>query len=159
MRKKQPYIQRGNRPAESQLRRLSLQQEKSGGCFQSVHLINSLALSEIGNYWVMSGATSMLPKFVNDMELKLREFENCYVDKVMLESSDVTDGGAELFLYQSGYLTIKDSYEGGYILTIPNHEVRMALYMVVIPALTMNSLSTVAIQGRRQTSRRPCHRT
>ena len=111
--------------------------------FNPFSLINALDKAEISNYWVTSGATSMLPKFVDDMELKLRDFENCYVDKDILESSDVTGGGAELFLYQSGYLTIKDSDESGYILTIPNYEVRKALYRVVIPALTMRTQNDV----------------
>ena len=111
--------------------------------FNPYSLINALAQGKIGNYWAGSGATSMLPKFVDDMELKMRDFENCYIDKDILESSDVTGGGAELFLYQSGYLTIKDCDESGYLLTIPNYEVRKALYRVVIPALTMSSQNIV----------------
>ena len=111
--------------------------------FNPYSLINSLDKAKIGNFWVSSGATMMLPKFVDDMELRMRGFEDCYVDKDILESSDVTGGGAELFLYQSGYLTIKDSDESGYILTIPNYEVRKALYRVVVPALTMSSQSAV----------------
>lgn len=117
--------------------------ENMTGLFNPFSLINALAKGKIGNYWVSSGATSMLPKFVDDMELKLHDFENCYIDRDVLESSDVTGGGAELFLYQSGYLTIKDSDESGYILTIPNNEVRKALYRVVIPALTMSSQAAV----------------
>ena len=105
--------------------------------FNPFSLINALDKEKIGNYWVSSGATMMLPKFVDDMELKMHDFEHCYVDKEVLESSDVTGGGAELFLYQSGYLTIKGSEENDYILTIPNNEVRKALYKVVIPALIM----------------------
>ncbi|WP_199658378.1 MULTISPECIES: hypothetical protein [Prevotellaceae] len=46
----------------------------------------------------------------------------------MLESSDVINGGAELFLYQTGYLTIKSSDEFGYFLGFPNQEVKQALY-------------------------------
>ena len=54
-----------------------------------------------------------------------------------LETSDVTGGGAELFLYQSGYLTIKNCDEFGYILGFPNKEVKRALYDVVLPSLTL----------------------
>lgn len=49
----------------------------------------------------------------------------------VLETSDVTGGGPELFLYQSGYLTIKHCDEFGYILGIPNEEVRQALNEIV----------------------------
>ncbi len=45
----------------------------------------------------------------------------------------MTGGGAELFLYQSGYLTIKDYKMGVYILGFPNHEVKQALYDMVLP--------------------------
>lgn len=79
-------------------------------------LINALAEGEIRNYWVSSGATSMLSKFVDDMELRLEYFDHCYIDGDTLESSDVTGGDAELFLYQSGYLTIKGYEDGTYLL-------------------------------------------
>ncbi len=43
----------------------------------------------------------------------------CTILRQTIETSDVTGGGAELFLYQSGYLTIKDYQMGVYILGIP----------------------------------------
>lgn len=60
-----------------------------------------------------------------------------------LETSDVTGGGAEIFLYQSGYLTIKASDEFGYTLGFPNEEVKQALYYMVLPALAMRSESDI----------------
>ena len=99
--------------------------------FNPFSLINALADSDLKNYWASSGANSLLPKFVNDMEIKMKNFENCPIDSDTLETSDVTGGGAELFLYQSGYLTIKSYTEGIYMLGIPNHEVRKALYKIV----------------------------
>ena len=45
-----------------------------------------------------------------------------------LETSDVTGGGPELFLYQSGYLTIKSCVGNVYHLGFPNEEVKQALY-------------------------------
>ena len=105
-------------------------------------LVRSLSDGRIGYYWANSGATSLLPKFVDDMELRIKDFDDVYVDAPTLESSDVT-GGAELFLYQSGYLTIKDFDADGYFLHIPNYEVRKALYNVVIPALTMRKQNDV----------------
>lgn len=100
-------------------------------------LINALEQSKIRNYWAASGATSLLPKFVDNMELRLGNFDNCRIMCNTLELSDVTGGGASLFLYQSGYLTIKDSDEFGYILGFPNEEVGQALYEMVLPAFTL----------------------
>ena len=85
----------------------------------------------------------MLPKFIDNMEMRLRNFENCRIMRNILETSDVTGGGAELFLYQSGYLTIKDCDEFGYILGFPNEEVKQALYELVLPALTLRKESDI----------------
>ena len=106
-------------------------------------LINALEQSKIRNYWAASGATSLLPKFVNNMELRIGNFEKCFMMKNTLELSDVTGGGAELFLYQSGYLTIKESDEFGYTLGFPNEEVKQALYNMVLPALTLRKESDI----------------
>ncbi len=111
--------------------------------FNPYSLINALTDKKLRNYWAASGATSMLPKFVDDMELRLGYFDDCYIDATTLETSDVTGGGAELFLYQSGYLTIKGYEDGLYMLGIPNHEVRKALNKIVLPALTLKSKDRV----------------
>lgn len=111
-------------------------------------LINALDAHELSCYWAASGATSLLPKFVDDMELRLGNFENCPVLRNTLEISDVTEGGAELFLYQTGYLTIKSYDEFGYILGFPNEEVKRALYDIVMPTLTMRRENEIqSMQG------------
>ena len=107
--------------------------------FNPFSLVNALCDKKLRNYWAASGATSLLPKLVDDIEIRLKYFENCPVDGDTLETSDVADGGAELLLYQAGYLTIKGYSDGIYLLGIPNYEVRKALYKIVIPTLTMQS--------------------
>lgn len=105
--------------------------------------INALAQSKLGNFWASSGATSLIPKFIDNLELQIEHFEECFIDADTLETSDVTGGGAELFLYQSGYLTIKGYEDGTYILGFPNQEVRQALSKIVMPALVMRDQSDV----------------
>lgn len=105
--------------------------------FNPFSMVIALAQGEIGNYWASSGATSLIPKFVADMELHIRDYESCMVTRILLETSDVSIGSPELFLYQSGYLTIKGFDATTYFLGIPNQEVRQALYEVVAPALAM----------------------
>ena len=106
-------------------------------------LVNALKSKEIINFWASSGATSLLPKFVDNAELRMKNFEHCRIMRNTLELSDVAGGGSELFLYQSGYLTIKDSDEFGYILGFPNEEVKQALYEMVLPALTLREKSDI----------------
>lgn len=105
--------------------------------FNPFSLINALADSKLRNYWASSGATSLLPKFVDDLEIRLKDFDNSALLDTIIETSDVTGGGAELFLYQSGYLTIKGYINGTYLLGIPNFEVRQALNEIVLPTLAM----------------------
>ena len=100
--------------------------------FNPFSLINALSDFRLKNYWASSGATSLLPKFVDDMEIRMKDFENCPIDSDTLETSDVTEGGLELFLYQLGCLTIKDYQMGVYILGFPNSEVRQALWQAVL---------------------------
>ncbi len=100
-------------------------------------LIYALSKSRLGNYWVSSGATTLLQKFVSDMEIRLKDFDNYPILSHILESSDISCGNAGLFLYQSGYLTIKEYADDMYILGFPNKEVRQALYDSVLPALAL----------------------
>ncbi len=105
--------------------------------FNPFSLINALADSKLRNYWASSRATSLLPKFVDDLEIRLKDFDHSALLDTIIETSDVTGGGAELFLYQSGYLTIKGYISGAYLLGIPNFEVRQALNEIVLPTLAM----------------------
>ena len=111
--------------------------------FNPFSLINALADSDLKNYWASSGATSLLPKFVDDMDIRLKDFDNCALLSTIIETSDVTGGGSELFLYQSGYLTIKSYANGVYFLGFPNHEVRQALNEMVLPALSLRRVSNL----------------
>lgn len=111
--------------------------------FNPFSVINALADKELKNYWAASGATSLLPKFVDDLDIRIKDMDHCAILASVIESSDVTGGGPELFLYQSGYLTIKDYISGTYILGIPNQEVRQALNEIVLPALAMRRNSDI----------------
>ena len=104
--------------------------------FNPFCLINALADSDVKNYWFSSGTSPLLSKFEADIKKRLKDFEYCPIISNTLETSDVTDGGAELVLYQTGYLTIKDYMMGIYILGFPNSEVKKSLYETILPALT-----------------------
>ena len=99
--------------------------------FNPFCLINALADSDLKNYWALSGAPPLLSKFKDDVEKRLKDFEKCPIVRNVIETSDVTDAGVELVLYQTGYLTIKDYLMGIYILGFPNTEVRKALYKLL----------------------------
>ena len=66
--------------------------------FNPFSLVNALSDSSLKNYWASSGATSLLPKFVDDMEIRLNDFDHSALLGTTIETSDVTGGGSELFL-------------------------------------------------------------
>ena len=104
--------------------------------FNPFSLIKALSLTKIDNYWDSSETTALLPPLEINLENRLEDLENCALMNTIIETADVSEGGAELFLYQSGYLTIKGYYERVYLLGFPNHEVRQALYEMVLPVHT-----------------------
>ena len=104
--------------------------------FNPFCLINALADSDLKNYWFSSGTSPLLSKFEDDIKKRLKDFEYCPIISDTLETSDVTDGGAELVLYQLGYLTIKGYMDGIYLLGFPNSEVKKSLYETILPVLT-----------------------
>ena len=104
--------------------------------FNPFCLINALADSDLKNYWFSSGTSPLLSKFEDDIKKRLKDFEYCPIISDTLETSDVTDGGAELVLYQLGYLTIKGYMDGIYLLGFPNSEVKKSLYETILPVFT-----------------------
>ena len=48
--------------------------------FNPFSLINALSDRKLRNYWASSGATSLLPKFVDDMEMKMEYFDHCFIE-------------------------------------------------------------------------------
>ena len=104
--------------------------------FNPFSLIKALSLTKIDNYWDSSETAALLPPLEISLENRLEDLENCALMNTIIETADVSEGGAELFLYQSGYLTIKGYYERVYLLGFPNHKVRQALYEMVLPVHT-----------------------
>jgi len=96
-------------------------------------LINALSDKDLNPYWASSGGSSLLNELLQQADTDKIDVENCYIDKDDLEMDDVSLENVELFLYQSGYLTIKDYDGDSYTLGIPNNEVRRALYKIVLP--------------------------
>lgn len=113
--------------------------ENMTGVYNPYSLVNALAARRLGNFWVASGATTMLAKFVDDIDINIEKLDDCWLDRMTMEAYDVSCGSAELFLYQTGYLTIKGFEDEMYNLGFPNTEVRTALCKFVLPALAMRS--------------------
>ncbi|MCF0178436.1 MAG: AAA family ATPase, partial [Bacteroidales bacterium] len=98
-------------------------------------LINALNDLSLNDYWALSGGTKMLMDAVDRIGWDGKDFNNIPIQKSQIQSADVNDHDLPLFLYQSGYLTIKSADPRYYILGIPNTEVRTAMYNQILPRL------------------------
>lgn len=106
-------------------------------------MLNTLNRSRLNSYWIASGSNEMLNKLLGKFMDEVPSLDGSLIDADYLEMSDVNMDEPKLFLYQSGYLTIKavrgDYYELGY----PNREVRKAMYELVLPMMMHKQCSEV----------------
>ena len=102
-------------------------------------LINALNDLSLDDYWASSGATKMLMDAADRMGWDGKDFNDLHVERQDLRNSDVNDYNLALFLYQSGYLTIKGHTNKDYILGMPNKEVATAMYRQILPRLVRKS--------------------
>lgn len=88
-------------------------------------LINALNDLQLKDYWSNSGNTKMLMDAVDRIGWDGTDFNDIYSPKEQIEDSDINDHDLPLYLYQSGYLTIKGATKRDYILGLPNKEVKI----------------------------------
>ena len=83
------------------------------------------------NYWFETGTPTFLIELFKEKQYFLPDLENIQVTKEIMDAFDVDYIDPIALLFQSGYLTIKDTYiedqEQIFNLKIPNREVRQAL--------------------------------
>lgn len=107
--------------------------ESMRGVFNPYSVICALKERRLRPYWIASGATEMLPKMLTNFEKDVERLDGSYMDMDFIETADISTDNPSLFLYQSGYLTIKGVIGDQYILGFPNREVKKALFELVIP--------------------------
>ena len=106
---------------------------KGDGVFNPYSVINALNDRDIMNYWVSTGGNQMLSSMLEHFGSRDTEYEGSVINRMILEESDANATDVTLFLYQAGYLTIKEFNGRMYTLGFPNREVRQALYGIVLP--------------------------
>jgi len=103
-------------------------------------LLSFFAQERFAGFWFASGT----PKFLMDLIKKdPSEYVNMKylrITESMLDTADIFDIGAELLLFQTGYLTIKEVIPtkgvSVYLLDMPNFEVREAFNLHVATTFT-----------------------
>ncbi|WP_119393904.1 ATP-binding protein [Salinibius halmophilus] len=84
------------------------------------------------NYWFETGSPSFLMKLFKQQQYFLPELSDIEVGEEILDNFDVEHIDPVTLLYQSGYLTIKETRRRMndqlfFVLTVPNQEVQQAL--------------------------------
>ncbi len=103
------------------------------GVYNPFSVCNALANLRLNSYWIASGSNEMLLKVLRKFINEIPELDNCLIDSDYLEMSDVNMNDPKLFLYQSGFLTIKKVVGSSYMLGYPNREVRNAMLGMNLP--------------------------
>ena len=93
--------------------------------FNPASLIKALANQEVNNYMASSDTATLWSKLHNVTEIS--NYSYFLLLDFTMDTADITEGGTEFFLYQFGYLTIKEHKEGLYYLDFPNGEAKEAL--------------------------------
>jgi hypothetical protein len=106
---------------------------------------------EFANYWIKTGTSISAKILLKDYDLLKNLFNQITVDGDFFDGFDLDSINGTSFLFQSGYLTIKDvdNTENGieYNLEIPNKEVRVSLTRYMLSAysdIAVGDLSPMA---------------
>ena len=118
--------------------------ESLKGVFNPYSVICALKEQRLRPYWIASGATEMLPKMLTNFEKDVEQLDGSYIDMDFIETADISTDNPKLFLYQSGYLTIKGVIGDQYELGFPNREVKKALFELVIPNMLSSNHETTS---------------
>lgn len=82
---------------------------------------------EFRPYWMATGIPSFIAKYSKQKQILLETLENIKVTTSFLDKNDIDNASTESFLFQAGYLTIKEYSNCAYTLKCPNEEVRSSI--------------------------------
>ncbi len=114
-----------------------------------------LRKKEIRSYWYETGTPSFLIKLIKQKQYDITELENLKADEGLLNKFDIEGIEIEALMFQTGYLTIKNSiqteYGTLYELGFPNKEVKISfnrdiLYQMIKQKSEINIIATKIIE-------------
>ncbi len=101
--------------------------ENCPNIYNPYSLLNALYDKKFDNYWFSTGTPTFLLDLLKSNNMLLPELEGIAATKDMFDTPTDSISSPIPVLYQSGYITIKESRNGMYKLGIPNEEVRQGL--------------------------------
>ena len=112
--------------------------ENCPNIYNPYSLLNALYDKKIGNYWFSTGTPTFLLDLLKGSNILLPELEGITATEDMFDTPTDSITSPIPVLYQSGYITIKESRNGMYKLGIPNEEVRQGLSQSMLRYIAPN---------------------
>jgi hypothetical protein len=84
------------------------------------------------NYWFDTATPSFLAEYVKRRDLEAESFRGIETDEDFTSVTEIEDASPESFLYQSGYLSVKDRAYRKLILDYPNMEVLSSVALLFL---------------------------
>ena len=103
----------------------------NGFCFDGIHKVynpfsalNFFQSGEFGNFWMESASPKIIADYMKGKNLTVEQFRGMTVDRdFVCCPGEIETAPPQSFLYQAGYLTIRECIEDDFILDYPNVEV------------------------------------
>jgi len=113
----------------------------NGFCFDGINkvycpysILSYLGSSgrKFSNYWMKTATPKILANYMKDRNLTVEQFRGMQVSEDFADSpGEIETARPESFLYQSGYLTLRDGISDDYSLDYPNAEVLDSMSQLV----------------------------
>ncbi|MDE6027976.1 MAG: ATP-binding protein [Muribaculaceae bacterium] len=112
--------------------------EECPDIYNPFSLLQVFAKRKYNNYWISSGAPTILAEQLKITHTNLEELLHIRCSQTALEGLDISSPRPIAIIYQTGYLTIKeyDPKRRLYHLGIPNEEVRQGFFEFLLPYYT-----------------------
>jgi hypothetical protein len=115
-------------------------------------ILNFLKNGRFENYWFSTGTPSQLIKFIEKNKPELSIFRNVTANYYTFEVDNLSNISAKNFLFQTGYLTIKEKKiikgEEEFLLDFPNYEVQSSYYDYLFGNATSRSVDDVKTKAK-----------
>jgi len=127
------YLEAGAKKLNIQIDELvdKLRDYYNGFCFDGIQrvycpfsILNFFERYQFLNIWIDSGGTKVIADYMKDKHLTVEQFRGVQVSQdFALRPGEIETAPPESFLYQAGYLTLRDGISGDFSLDYPNTEV------------------------------------
>jgi hypothetical protein len=116
-----------------------LREYYNGFCFDGVHkvynpfsMLNFLHSGKFDNYWMESANPKIIADFMKEKKLTVEQFRGMLVSRDFVRNpGNIETAPPQNFLYQAGYLTLREKIDCDFRLDYPNTEVLNSMSRLV----------------------------